>query len=118
MYDYYRVRFREILPPRRPIRATHSSIGIAPIPPWPLRILRAVSSLFMIAGLLSSISIGRSQPEQAPAFFAFAIYSLPITAPFVIGFHAARPWTRPLVLIWPILLGEMARRTDNPSWAI
>jgi len=77
VYDYYRVRYREILPPRRPIRPLHSTVGIPPDPPWPLRLLRGTSGFLMLVGLVSGIAASRMPMDVLPIGLGVAVFTTP-----------------------------------------
>ena len=97
MYDYYRVRFSTILPPRRPIYTSAQPSAILPRP----RSLVAIETLCFLAawtGLLAVMTGPRAPIEAFMALLGLCILTLPLTLPLALGLSADQRWTRPFMV--------------------
>ena len=100
MYDYYRVRFRKLVGPRRPTSRTTLG-GPKPVKmPTALRLVYSASCVLAGLGWLATVALGRSSPlgTEYPWVVVLSLL-LPVSAAIALGFSEQQSWTRPLLVI-------------------
>lgn len=109
MFDYYRARFSQILPPRHPQSRLGGERRIEM--PAPLRAAYGICGALVAAGLLGAAVLGgppgRSWLSTA---LAVSILTLPISFALWIGFGERQSWTRPLMAVLPGCAAAVAWR--------
>lgn len=99
MYDYYRVRFRKILKPARPISEL-TLPGTEPVPMPKALVVVSWSSVALTGiGMAFAAAAGRTPLGSSPSWLTALVLPLPVTFTLAVGFSEQQSWTRPLLVV-------------------
>lgn len=99
MKDYYRVKFKDLRPPRR--SSSYETAGGHERPEMPrlLRIVYVASCVMSGVGWVAAVVVGRGGPLGQFPWLVVPLVAMPFAFVLALGFSEDQRWTRPLIIL-------------------